>query len=138
MSIRVFTDGACQPNPGHKGLGVVVEWQGKKPYILSKYAGEGTNNEAEYEALLEALQIIRDEHIKDSIIHSDSNLMVNQVNGNWACRDAKLKPLQFKAQKRIEWLKENGFKVELIYIPRELNLADEPAKLGAQKGKKTP
>lgn len=138
MPIRIFTDGACQPNPGHKGLGVVVEWQGKKPLVLSKYAGEGTNNEAEYEALIESLQIIRDEQIKEAVIHSDSNLMVNQVNGSWACRDYKLKPLLFKAQKRIEWLKGNGFKVELIYIPRELNLADNPAKLGAQKGKKTP
>lgn len=133
--IRIFTDGAAQPNPGHKGLGVVVEWQGKKPLILSKYAGEGTNNEAEYEAFIEALQIIRDENIKECIVHSDSNLMVNQVNEKWQCKDFNLKQLLFKAHKRMEWLKEKGFNIELVYIPRGLNLADEPAKRGAQEGK---
>ena len=135
MSIRIFTDGAAQPNTGHKGLGVVVEWQGKTPLVLSKYAGVGTNNEAEYEAFIESLQIIKDENIKDCTIHSDSNLMVNQVNGKWQCKDLKLKSLLFKASKRLDWLKNNGHKIEVIYIPRELNLADEPAKQGAMKGK---
>lgn len=136
MSIRIFTDGACTGNGTENqnaGIGVVVEWQGKTPTILSKNIGDRSNNEAEYEALIESLQIIRDENIKDVIIHSDSNLMVQQVNGAWACRDNKLKPLHFKATKRIEWLKEKNFKVELIYIPREFNLADKPAKEG--KGK---
>lgn len=133
MTIRIFIDGACQPNPGHKGLGIVIEWQGKNPTIISKYAGEGTNNEAEYEAFIESLQAIKEENIKEVIVHSDSNLMVQQVNGNWQCRDLKLKPLLFKAQKRIEWLKNNNYNVELIYIPRELNLADTPAKNGCKK-----
>jgi ribonuclease HI len=137
MPIRIFTDGACTGNgtPNQiAGIGVVVEWQGIKPLILSKYLGNKSNNEAEYAALIEALQIIKDENIKDVIIHSDSNLMVNQVNGNWKCRNASLQSLKDKAQNRINWLKNNGFKVELVYIPRELNLADTPAKEGKKKG----
>jgi ribonuclease HI len=133
MPINIFCDGACTGNGGNNqkaGIGVVIEWQGKKPLILSKGIGDRTNNEAEYEGLIEALQIIRDENIKDVKIHSDSNLMVQQVNGNWQCRDIKLKPLLFKAQKRIEWLKNNKHNIELVYIPRELNLADNPAKNG--------
>jgi ribonuclease HI len=133
--IRIFTDGAAQPNPGSKGIGVVVEWQGTAPTIVSKHTGIGTNNEAEYEALIEALQVIRDEQIMKVQINSDSNLMVNQVNGNWKCKDHKLSQLCFKAQKRIEWLKERNYEIELIYTRREFNLADEPAKRGAEEGK---
>lgn len=136
MTVRVFTDGACQPNPGSMGVGVVIEWNGKKPTIHSRYIGEGTNNIAEYSALIQALGMIKEEVIKDVVLKSDSNLMVNQVNGNWKCKDESLKVLCFKAQKRINWLKVNGYKVELEYIPREFNLADEPAKLGAEEGKR--
>lgn len=134
--IRIFTDGAAQPNPGHKGIGVVVEWQGKAPLIISEYTGEGSNNQAEYEALLRALGVIRNEEIKICTIHSDSNLMVQQVNGNWKCNDSTLIQYRDLAQKRLEWLKDNGFKVELVYIKREFNLADNPAKLGAKKEKR--
>jgi ribonuclease HI len=133
--IRIFTDGAAQPNPGSMGIGVVIEWQGKKPTIYSEYIGEGTNNEAEYGALLQALQMIKDENIKIAKIHSDSNLMVNQVNGNWKAKDIVMQSLRGKAQKRIDWLIQKGFQIELVYIPRTLNVADEPAKRGAEKGK---
>lgn len=136
MAVRIFTDGACQPNPGSMGVGVVIEWNGKKPTIHSEYAGEGTNNIAEYSALIQSLGMIKEMVVKDAKIHSDSNLMVNQVNGNWKCKDESLKVLCFKAQKRIKWLESNGYKVELVYIPRELNLADEPAKRGAEEGKR--
>ena len=133
MSIRIFCDGACTGNGSASqvaGIGVVIEWQGKSPLILSKGIGDRTNNEAEYEGLLEGLQQIKDNEIKVATIHSDSNLMVSQVNNVWACRDAKLKPLLFKVQKRLEWFKERGYSIELVYIPRELNLADTPAKRG--------
>lgn len=136
MSIRIFCDGACSNNGGdnqNAGIGIVVEWQGKKPLIISKNIGNKTNNEAEYSALIESLLIIRDEQIMDCVIHSDSNLMVKQVNNEWQCKDFKLKQLLFIAQKRIKWLKERGYKIELIYIPRELNLADIPAKNGKEK-----
>lgn len=128
--IRVFTDGACQPNPGNKGIGVVIEWQNSAPEIISKGTGFGSNNQAEYEALLEALMQIRDKKIMKVEINSDSNLMVNQVNGNWACKDKQLRELCTLAQRRIDWLIQNGYDVKLVYIRREFNLADNPAKNG--------
>lgn len=135
IMIRIFTDGAAQPNPGSMGIGVVIEWQGKKPTIISEYIGEGTNNVAEYSALNKALEFINKEQLMDVKIHSDSNLMVQQVNGNWKCKDATLKQHCDLAKRRIDWLIQKGYKVELVYIPRDLNLADNPAKLGAEKGK---
>jgi ribonuclease HI len=131
--IRVFTDGACQPNPGKMGIGVVVEWQKNNPTIISKSGGDGTNNIAEYMALLEAQDFIKENIIKNVIINSDSTLMVKQVNGEWKCKDATLKELCSKAQNRMKWFKDNNYKIELVYIPRELNLADTPAKNGVKK-----
>lgn len=121
--------------PGKMGIGVVIEWINKKPEIISKGIGHGTNNIAEYSALLEALLQIKNKEIKVCTIHSDSNLMVQQTVGTWKCNDATLKELNFKAKKRIEWLRENGFKVDLVYTRREFNLADEPAKRGCSMNK---
>ena len=131
--IRVFTDGACSGNgtaSALTGIGVVVEWVGKQPTVISKPYGHGTNNTAEYNALLEALQYIYDEKIMVVEINADSNLMVSQVNGVWKCKDATLKELCTLAQKRINHLIQNGYDVKLQYIRREFNLADEPAKRG--------
>lgn len=132
--INIFTDGACSGNgtPTSKaGIGVVIEWNNTLPDIVSKFYGIGkSNNEAEYGALLEALQQIKDKNIKSCVIKSDSNLMVNQVNGKFRCKDAKLILLKDKAESRMRWLKDRGFQISLEYIPREFNLADNPAKKG--------
>jgi ribonuclease HI len=128
--IRIFTDGACQPNPGHMGIGVLIEWGNKLPTIISYYGGEGTNNIAEYMALLEALKQINDNDIRVVVIKSDSNLMVSQVNGKWKCNDQALKEKCNLAQNRIKDLKSKGFSITLEYIPREFNVADTPAKKG--------
>lgn len=128
--VRIFTDGACSPNPGAMGVGIVIEMKKSTPKIISKYIGKGTNNIAEYSALLEALQFVKDKEIKSVEINSDSNLMVQQVNGKWQCRDITLKELCNKAQNRIKWLQDKNYQITLNYIPRQLNLADTPAKNG--------
>jgi ribonuclease HI len=130
--IRVFTDGACQPNPGMMGIGVVVEWTNQMPEIISKGKGFGTNNIAEYSALIEALDVIENNTILNADINSDSKLMVSQVNGTWQCKDQTLKPLCSQAKDRIKHLNKNGFNVTLKYLPREFNLADSPAKKGCR------
>lgn len=131
--IRVFCDGACSNNGGaaqRAGIGVVIEWQGRKPFILSEGVGNKTNNEAEYEGILKALLLIKENEIKTVTINSDSALVVNQVNGNWKCRDKKLIPLLIKTQARLNWLRSNNYTIDVVYIKREFNLADAPAKLG--------
>jgi ribonuclease HI len=133
--IRIFIDGACQPNPGSMGLGVVVEWQGKAPTILSEYGGEGTNNIAEYMALHLALEFIKTNAIRIVDIKCDSALVVNQLKTKkpWQCNNILLIPFRDKALRRFAFLGSLGYVVSLEYIPRELNLADEPAKAGCKK-----
>lgn len=131
--INIFTDGACQPNPGQMGVGVVIEWQGKNPTIISESAGHGTNNQAEYLALLRALRFMKEEKVLSATIKSDSTLMVKQVNREWKCKDKELQVLLLDAHSRIEELENNGSSIKLVYIPREFNVADTPAKNGVDK-----
>jgi ribonuclease HI len=72
--------------------------------------GDRTNNEAEYYALLKALELI---------VRSDSKLVVNQVNGEWRVEDEKLIDLSEKARDLIK----NIGSVRLEWVPREENLA---------------
>lgn len=143
--IRIFIDGACQPNPGAMGIGVVVEWAMSGPTVISEYGGEGTNNVAEYKALNRALQCINENQIMVAKIKCDSNLVVQQMKKiipnltrdpkiiGWKCNDYDLLELRNIAKNRIDDLVKRGFEIFLDYIPRELNLADAPAKAGCGK-----
>jgi ribonuclease HI len=95
--IEVFIDGASR-GQGKVTLGeaacAAVVFDKKKP--TAQYArglGQRTNNEAEYEALLTALLMCVMSDYSDPIIYSDSAVVVNQVNGVWACRHKRLIPL---------------------------------------------
>jgi ribonuclease HI len=88
--------------------------EGQDP-IITESAIKHSNNEAEYIAVIEALQMKK---AKGSTIYSDSQLVVNQVNGEWACKTPLLKPLRDQAQ---ELLKKK--KATLVWVPREENKA---------------
>jgi ribonuclease HI len=88
--------------------------------------GDRTNNEAEYYALLKALALIEakaDEKGSDKIagvlVRSDSQLIVNQVNGLWRVEDERLAELSGEARELIEKLGS----VRLEWVPREENFA---------------
>jgi ribonuclease HI len=88
--------------------------------------GDRTNNEAEYYALLKALELIEKKttgkvtsNIGETLVRSDSKLVVNQVNGEWRVEDEKLIDLSEKARDLIK----NIGSVRLEWVPREANLA---------------
>jgi ribonuclease HI len=88
--------------------------------------GDRTNNEAEYYALLRALELIAERttgkvpgNIGEALVRSDSKLVVNQVNGEWRVEDEKLIELSEKAR---DLIKKIG-RVRLEWVPREENLA---------------
>jgi ribonuclease HI len=92
--------------------------------------GDRTNNEAEYYALLKALAMIEERWAEETtgripssvgqiLIRSDSQLVVNQVNGDWRVEDSKLIELSETARDSIEKLGD----VRLEWIPREENFA---------------
>ena len=131
MILHAFTDGASRGNPGESGVGVVVRSEdGEVILSVNGYIGRTTNNIAEYTALLTLLERLRRARCTRLIVHSDSELMVRQVNGQYKVKDRELK----KYHKRVlELCHALPFDVELKYIPREKNRdADQLANLGIE------
>jgi ribonuclease HI len=81
----------------------------------------GTNNMAEYLALIALCKKLSEMKIQDVSIYGDSQLVVNQVNGSWKVNQDHLKSAAMNAQKFMK--KNPGWK--LSWIPREENLADQ-------------
>lgn len=116
--IEVYVDGSCKGNPGPMRIAMMIENYG----YTTKNIGNGTNNIAEYKALIAALQFIIDNPIlltEPIIIKSDSRLVVEQMNGNWKVNDLKLISLVQAADKLMKVL----FNIKIQWIPREENLA---------------
>lgn len=90
--LKVWIDGACEPvNPnGTASYGVVVQRDNEIILKFSRVVGSGegmSNNVAEYSALLAFLGwYTTNANREEAIVHSDSQLVVNQMNGNWKAR----------------------------------------------------
>lgn len=113
-----YFDGASKNNPGHAGIGIVILDQNNKEVLTySKYLGVKTNNEAEYLALIELLEKAKELGIEEINIFGDSQLVVNQVNGNWRINQSHLFSLAQKVEELITQFKN----ISINWIPREKN-----------------
>ena len=114
----IYTDGGADPNPGPGGIGVVIQdQQGETVAIISKSVGRITNNQAEYMAVIAALEKAISLGFNEVEIRADSELIVRQINGRYKVKNANLKPLY---QKVIE-LKSRLKSFTITHIPRNLN-----------------
>jgi ribonuclease HI len=130
----IYTDGASLGNPGPMGIGVVIYKGDDKVRELSEYLGEGTNNIAEYTAIIRALESAQSIGEKEVLIRSDSQLVVRQLNNQYKVKDQKLRPLKKKIEKLCQ-----GIEVRFEHIPREDNKeADALSKDGAKRGRTKP
>lgn len=128
----IFTDGASLGNPGPMGIGIVIYREGIIVEELSEYIGLGTNNTAEYTAVIRALETVHSIGDLEAHIKSDSQLIVRQLNGEYKVKDPDLRPLH---EKVVHLCK--GLKVHFEHIPREHNgEADKLSKEGAEIGRK--
>jgi probable phosphoglycerate mutase len=113
-----FTDGGARGNPGPAAYGVVIQSPGGKVIAeLSKFLGEATNNEAEYRALLAALEYAHSHRARSLQVFSDSELMVRQILRQYKVKSSGLQPLYDRAQELIARLP--GFRI--THIRREQN-----------------
>lgn len=127
----VYTDGCCLGNPGPMGIGVAIYEDGKLIAEISEYAGLGTNNVAEYLAVIRALSEIKKRGKSKAILRTDSQLLANQLNGIYKVKDKKLKKLKAEVDKLL-----SSLSVVVEHIPREQNtLADMLSKKGAESRK---
>jgi ribonuclease HI len=99
------TDGGARGNPGPAGYGVVIEDQsGRKIATLSEYLGHQTNNFAEYQALIGALEYALANRHKALKVISDSELLVKQVKGIYKVKNLALQDLHGRAKQLISQL----------------------------------
>jgi ribonuclease HI len=84
---------------------------------ISKAIGPSTHNVAEYRALIEGLKLARDHGIQRIRVYMDSELVVDQVNGVSAVRQARLSELHSVASNLVD-LFEN---IRISWVPREMN-----------------
>jgi ribonuclease HI len=101
------TDGGARGNPGPAGYGVVIhDSKGNRVAGLSKYVGRQTNNFAEYQALIGALEYAIENHQKALKVVSDSELMVRQIKGIYKVKEPTLRDLHARASEliaKLEW-----------------------------------
>lgn len=122
--ITIFTDGGSRGNPGSLAVGFVFCNENNEIFKkYSEYLGQGTNNEAEYQAVIAALEKFKALFGKklaessDIEIKSDSELMVSQVNGKYKILDPKIQQLFIEL-----WNLRLDFKrIKFTLIPREKN-----------------
>ena len=112
------TDGACRGNPGPAGIGAVLEdTKGREVAALSEYIGASTNNVAEYRALLAGMEKALALGCRELTVYSDSQLMVRQLKGEYAVRNAGLAPLYQRAVALMAKFSSVTFK----HVSREQN-----------------
>lgn len=126
--ITAFIDGGARGNPGPAGYGVhVIDDTGTVLAELYEGIGQSTNNIAEYRGLLAALEWALAHGHTRLHIKSDSQLLVRQMNGEYAVKNAGLLPLYRQARHLIVKIGD----VTLEHVRREMNKdADRLSNLG--------
>jgi ribonuclease HI len=96
---------------------VIEDENGMRLRGLHRFLGKATNNEAEYEALIEGLKAVSEWKPDRLEIFLDSKLVVEQVNGRWKVKEARLQSLLTKAKELLAGFSE----VEIKHVERERN-----------------
>jgi len=113
--IYTNSDGGARGNPGPGAIGVIVRKDGE---ILTKYSAKigkrVTNNIAEYEALIKALELALRYTNNELTCILDSELVVKQLLGEYRVKNPKLLELFLKVQK----LQENFNKIRYLHVSR--------------------
>ena len=116
--VIICADGASLGNPGPAAIGATIkDEQGKLIAHISQRIGRATNNQAEYRAIIAALEEATRLGVKQVKINSDSQLVVRQINGEYRVKKAALKPLHQQVKKLLSSL--DSFTI--TYIPRQQN-----------------
>lgn len=147
IAVTVYCDGASRGNPGPAAYGVAAFRQGEENSLNAFRAGEDntifklaekigirTNNEAEYYGIIRALEKCAELGLSEVNLHSDSELVIRQLRGEYKVKNEKLKPLFEQARALAQRVKP-----VLIHIPREKNqIADYLANLALDSADSSP
>lgn len=124
MTLTVFTDGGSKGNPGPAAIGIVFYTEKKVIHTYREDIGHATNNDAEYTAVIRALEIIRDKRATEwntyTTVHfnSDSQLVVSQLTGVYKVKHPQIREYILRIR-NLEG--EVGLPITYKYVPREHN-----------------
>jgi ribonuclease HI len=117
-NVTICTDGAARGNPGPAAIGVTIKDEKGNPIdSISRHIGITTNNQAEYQAIIAALEAAVSLGARCVALKSDSELVVEQLNGRYRVKKASLRPLYQEVVQLIGSLEA----FTITYIPREQN-----------------
>jgi len=131
-TIHIFSDGGARGNPGPAGAGaVLIDPKTGQPIAeVNKYLGHTTNNQAEYQALILALEEVKKYSPKSLVCYLDSELIVRQLGGIYKVKNPAIKKRFLEAQELL-----GNMSVRFVHIPREQNSrADKLANLAMDRG----
>jgi ribonuclease HI len=113
MKLQAYIDGGARGNPGPAGVGVYF------PDVvrIAEYLGTGTNNFAEYSALLTALRFAVFSRCKELHVFADSELVVKQMRGEYQVRNEAIRILHESAARWIDLIP----RFSISHIRRENN-----------------
>lgn len=116
QKITIHTDGGARGNPGPAGIGAVLEYNDEK-ILLKEYIGEATNNQAEYKAVIMALEKAKELGAEEADVFLDSELVQRQLSEKYKVKNQDLGSLFVKV-----WNLAQSFKkVKYIHIYRNDN-----------------
>ncbi|MFC6836517.1 ribonuclease HI [Halomarina ordinaria] len=114
---HVYFDGAARGNPGPASVGWVIVTGDGIVAEGGERIGRATNNQAEYEALVRALEVAADYGFDTVEIRGDSQLVVKQVTGAWNTNDPDLREKRVRVREILERFDDWS----LSHVPREIN-----------------
>jgi ribonuclease HI len=111
----IFSDGGARGNPGPSAIAFIIQSEtGKILTTNSSYIGLSTNNQAEYQALIQALETAIRLKAEKVTCHLDSELVVKQLSYEYRVKNQELRKLWLKVQE----LKSNFSDVKFVNVPR--------------------
>lgn len=122
----LFFDGGNRIKECISGAGAVIysEKQTEVATVSVFIEGNATNNQAEYLGLIEGVNMALENNVRELIIKGDSMLVVNQIKGDWKCKNSKLQEYKKEALSLLSKLD----KFEIHHVYRRYNTrADELA-----------
>lgn len=116
--VIIATDGASHGNPGPAAIGAILkDEQGRLITSISQGIGQATNNQAEYRAIIAALENAIRLGASQVDIRSDSELLVRQINGQYRVKKASLRPLYLQ----VKQLQSKLESFTITHIPGQEN-----------------
>ncbi|MCW3994726.1 MAG: ribonuclease HI family protein [Candidatus Bathyarchaeota archaeon] len=115
QKLFIYSDGGARGNPGPAAIAfLALNQRGEIIKADSRFIGERTNNQAEYEALLLALNFAHQARAQEVICYLDSELVVKQLNGEYSVKNRELQQLW----RKVSELKAGFQSIRFVNVPR--------------------